>query len=547
MMIRGKLVLAFALVLLLGTAMSGLGLRTVGELSELTDRIYEGPLISGQVTQAAQADFLRLRWTVDALSASTEGDARQALLDRAGEIDQSLRDNLDLAADRMVGEDAVAVEQDIRAQLAAWDAMRADVLAAGGQGGGHLEIFSEVEELFELLVEYSAEQGFLFRESALEAASAAVTEQIVLGALLAVIVVIALLMLDRSISRPVRGMTQAMQAIADGNLEAEVPARGRRDEIGRMALAVEVFRANAEENARLVAEREAAERHNKAQERSNLVQNLAHGFESAIGGIVVRVAAHADDLNAAAEEMAESARTSERDAEAARETGGRTAAEVATVEQATNDLTDSIQLVNEQVDLTRTVVADAHDKVTAADDGISTLHSEVDQIGEVVSMINDVANQTNLLALNATIEAARAGEAGKGFAVVAGEVKALASQTGHATQRIVDQIGIVQASTNDAVKRIKAVAESVLKVTEISRAVSAAMEEQNAATLRIADNVAGVANGTREASDRLHRVGTATRTGSGVSKRIVDISTDLHSDSAALGAELSTFLDKIRA
>jgi methyl-accepting chemotaxis protein len=77
------------------------------------------------------------------------------------------------------------------------------------------------------------------------------------------------------------------------------------------------------------------------------------------------------------------------------------------------------------------------------------------KIGDVVSLINDIASQTNLLAPNATIKAARAGEAGKGFAVVASEVKSLATQTGKATEEIDAPITSMQAATGEAVRAIQ--------------------------------------------------------------------------------------------
>ena len=140
------------------------------------------------------------------------------------------------------------------------------------------------------------------------------------------------------------------------------------------------------------------------------------------------------------------------------------------------------------------------------------------RIGDVVHLISDIASQTNLLALNATIEAARAGEAGKGFAVVAGEVKALAAQTAKATAEIGSQIDTVRTATSDAVTAMAEIGGIIGKINEVSAAIAAAVEEQNATTHEIAASVQAVSNATAGTAQAMEHVvpvaddaGTASR------------------------------------
>ena len=127
---------------------------------------------------------------------------------------------------------------------------------------------------------------------------------------------------------------------------------------------------------------------------------------------------------------------------------------------------------------------------------IAGLADAAQKIGDVVKLIRDIAGQTNLLALNATIEAARAGEAGRGFAVVASEVKSLAVQTAKATEEIASQILAVQGSTTSAVDAIRNIAGRMKEISSYTSAVAASVEQQNAATGEISQNVAGAAQGT---------------------------------------------------
>ena len=119
------------------------------------------------------------------------------------------------------------------------------------------------------------------------------------------------------------------------------------------------------------------------------------------------------------------------------------------------------------------------------------------KIDDVVKLIQSVAGQTNLLALNATIEAARAGAAGKGFAVVAAEVKALAVQTAKATDDIAAQIAAVQSSTQSAVRAIGNITGRMEQIRHFTTAIAGSIEQQNAATGEISNNVTAAAVGTR--------------------------------------------------
>jgi methyl-accepting chemotaxis protein len=181
-------------------------------------------------------------------------------------------------------------------------------------------------------------------------------------------------------------------------------------------------------------------------------------------------------------------------------------------------------------------------EVGGANREINGLESSARRIGEVVSLINDIAAQTNLLALNATIEAARAGEAGKGFAVVANEVKALANQTAKATEEISSQIGAIQSGVTGAVGAMRNVGTTIDRVESLSDAMREAIRQQESATAEIAENVAQAAQGTAEVSSKILGVQEAAAVASSAAERTLDISSTLTERAENLQTSLKGFL-----
>ena len=169
------------------------------------------------------------------------------------------------------------------------------------------------------------------------------------------------------------------------------------------------------------------------------------------------------------------------------------------------------------------------------------------KIGEVVSLITDIANQTNLLALNATIEAARAGDAGKGFAVVASEVKNLANQTAKATDEIGAQIGGIQSATQDAVTAIQGIGKTIGEIDEIATTIASAVEEQSAATQEIARNVEQAAAGTQDVTANIGSVSQAADDTGSASSQVLSSAEGLATQADALRAEVDRFLAGIKA
>jgi len=137
---------------------------------------------------------------------------------------------------------------------------------------------------------------------------------------------------------------------------------------------------------------------------------------------------------------------------------------------------------------------------------IEELGKQSDAIGQIVDVIDDIANQTNLLALNAAIEAARAGEQGRGFAVVADEVRKLAERTTTATREITAMIGTVQQETRNAVETMKSGKEQVNKGVEITSQAGLVLDEIIQAAAKAGEMISHIAGTAAQQSSAVAEV-----------------------------------------
>jgi methyl-accepting chemotaxis protein len=349
------------------------------------------------------------------------------------------------------------------------------------------------------------------------------------------------------ISRPIARLNGAMDQMAKGNLDIEVPGTSRGDEIGDMAKTITVIRENAANEA--LAKQEEAKREEtvRAGRRKADMQKLADEFEHAVGDIVETVSSAATELEASAGTLTTSAETTQRLSTVVAEASEEASVNVQSVASATEEMTTSITEIGRQVQESSRIAGDAVRQAEKTDARITALAEAAGRIGDVVKLITAIAEQTNLLALNAAIEAARAGEAGKGFAVVAQEVKALASQTAKATEEIGAQIKGMQAATQESVSAIKEIGGTISRISEIASTIAAAVEEQGAATQEISRNVQQAAHGTNQVATNITDVNRgATETGS-ASTQVLASAKSLANESNRLKLEMAKFLDTVRA
>lgn len=367
------------------------------------------------------------------------------------------------------------------------------------------------------------------------------------GSLVAGVLVVAMmLVLARwSVTAPLRAMTTTMTGLAAGNLEVRVPVVRRADEIGHMAQALESFRRSLREVADLRQQQQEAEA-TARRERSAALRQLAQRFEAEIMDVARSVSGSSEGLGRMVRAMSERGGEIRSSVTAVTLSAGQAATDVGSVAAATEELSASVLEISRQVTDAARISTEASDEAARTNRMVQDLSVAGEKIGEVVHLINDIANQTNLLALNATIEAARAGEAGKGFAVVASEVKSLAGQTARATEEISQHIGTVQDQTQKAVAAIGAISHVIDRVKEISSGISAAVEEQGASTREISQNIQNVVARTQDISEHIASVSAMVSGSADDQSAAGKAAAALATDGEKLRTKVTGFLEEIR-
>ena len=281
------------------------------------------------------------------------------------------------------------------------------------------------------------------------------------------------------------------------------------------------------------------------EQRRVLVDAAIAGFRQRVETMLQSVGGNAGKMRAIATDLFSASRQTSQRAEGAVDASNEASTNVETAASAANELSASIDEISRQLGQTSTLVRVASEEAGVTNCQIGALANAAQKIGDVVKLIQDIAGQTNLLALNATIEAARAGEAGRGFAVVASEVNSLAVQTAKATEEIASQIAGVQNSTGTAVKAIGRIADRMQEINTHAAAVAAAVQQQNAATGEISQNVASAARGTKEIVTVLADVAGAAIETRGSAETVMTVSEAVETAAADLRAEVEGFLQKV--
>lgn len=372
---------------------------------------------------------------------------------------------------------------------------------------------------------------------------------------------------------PIKSLSGTMRELAAGDIQVEIPGLERSDELGEMASAVEVFKSSMirsdklaeeqkrhdyEERQRKEAELEEkqaradAERH-KEQEimqtheaRANQIDSLNVDFDENIEDVLKSVSSGVDQVKETANAMRNMADETTQMSMTVTTASDEAAQSVDSVANAAREMTVTINDVGEQADQAREISSNAVYEVNNASEQVSGLNERSQKIGDVLSLITDIADQTNLLALNATIEAARAGDAGKGFAVVAAEVKNLANQTAKATEEIGGQISSIQSATIETVNAIENIGQTVKEVNNISVSIAKAIEQQGIATQEIARNVEIAASGTQQVNQNISGVNEKADQSRTAANSVLEVANALGQHSTSMHNLVEGYLIKIK-
>jgi len=554
MPIYAKISLAPGLILgvLLLLSLISLRMLNAGEahLHAISERAFPTYQRAAEMKDAVNAIQTALQHTLSV--AANESDAarirsmmlpvRQAITAAATALDH-LQQQLELSHDTATAagksfEAYKAAANDVL-ETAASDAATASMLMG--------EADAQFAKLSGELDGYKTRADAASQSMSREAISDAGRERLLLvsGLVLAIFVCsLIIIAISHAIGRPIMRLTGRMAAMAEDDLDREIPALGRGDEIGAMARAVEVFRYNGLQARHHVAEREREQV--ARQHRQTAMDQHTNDFGTSIAGVMGSLGSSAATMRRAAGTMAEATTQVYRQASTTAEGAGKASMDLASVAAAIEQLTASVDEISRQVATASDIARQA---VQSADAGQTTMRGLAEaaaRIGEVVHLISAIAGQTNLLALNATIEAARAGDAGKGFAVVAGEVKSLAAQTAKATSDIDRQIASVRSATAASLAAMTDVSTIIGKMDQVASAIAAAVEQQTATTRELATSVQTVAGATDQTAHAMEQVAGVADTAGGVSREVLEAADTIGREATNLRSEVDNFLATVR-
>jgi methyl-accepting chemotaxis protein len=553
--IRNKVMTAFATILIVTVILGVFAINRLATVNADTVEVSGNYLVASDSLGDVSYASMRYRQLQAAhiLAATQQGKAQEAETMRAEINDfnkawELYAPTVDEGKERTIAD---RVQPAWNAYIALNDKLMAlsnanQTAAANALYTGEMrEVFNKFRDALQTDLTYQVDAGREQSQESLETYSSSRTLILIALGVAAGLCMVSGWLIVAGVSTPIRAMTGAMARLAQHDLATEINGIGRKDEVGQMAAAVQVFKTSMIESDRLKAEQEQTQR--IAAKRSELVDQLTRDFDEKVQIVVQTVAGQASQMESSAQSMSATAEETTKQAGAVAAASEEGAANVQTVASATEELSSSIAEIGRQVSHSSQIATNAVTEAAKANEMVQGLLHASQKIGEIVALINEIADQTNLLALNATIEAARAGEAGKGFAVVAAEVKNLATQTSKATEEIGAQITGVQGATQNAVTAIASIGRTIGEIDQIATTIAAAVEQQGAATQEIARNVEEAAKGTQEVSSNIGGVTEAANSTGAVANQVLASARALSGQSGELRGLVQSFLTQVKA
>jgi len=560
--LRGKLGLAvfgntivlalIAIIMLAGTWQLGQGGHAQAILASVEVRTNNAAIALVDASRSLEA----------AENAGTAEAREVELAEAAAALDlahETLTDPIEFAGDRMPSKIGPVVEG-FRSSV---DELRGDLASARGTNTDLGALRDKTDSLYAEVSTFAVD----FHAEAAESADrlfASISNFVATFLILTIVGVTLSLFFSRYVIRDVTGMirrmTGSMEQVAAGETGTAIPGAERGDEIGAMARTLSVFRAKSLElqalNASRVedAEKQLAQQQllseqmrNLRLDKSNLLEGMANGFEVSVGDLITSVSAASEQLKATSRKMVELADGSREQASSATSAMEKATSNVTAAAAATDEFATSIGEISRQATASAQLARDATTLVSTANTRMAELSQAAIEVGEIVELIQTIAQRTNLLALNASIEAARGGEAGRGFAVVASEVKELANQTANAAGSVTERITAMQDSTEASAGDLGTIVERISELEQAAVTIAGAVDEQSVSGEELARNIDTVASGAAQVGERLAALKSASEETGTAAEDVVASANALGEHADDLRTKAGRFIEDVRS
>ncbi|MEO0690265.1 MAG: methyl-accepting chemotaxis protein [Pseudomonadota bacterium] len=565
--IAAKVNTIFAGFAVVGVAM--LIVLAVG-MNEVWNRYHVSDAVERTIAETAEfkATFGEIRYTTARLLVEQENGVRDQRIAATTEAASQLANIESVLSERapQFGPRVDQIRQDLTAYSAAFDQVMAEI-DRNGRSNRASELSLDMAERGDTVIasaERLADELIIETDTMREVGIDYFLNVLSIVGVLAVLTGIILFsgfgILSRDLVTKITEVRTGMSKLANGDREFAISGADRQDEIGEMLRALQMFKRAGRQLESLARERAdhaekelrqqqelTREREEAEQRRAALIANVASSFERTVGEVVGKVAAASSELHTTATQMAETAeaaagRTGELTDDMTEANAGATAAAAASDEFAL-----SIGEISRQAASSSELARLATDATNEADSTISLLAASADEVGQIVELIQTIAQRTNLLALNASIEAARGGEAGRGFAVVASEVKELAMQTSRATEKVADQIRAMQDTTGASVSALRSIATQVKELESTAVSIASAVDQQSVAGQDLARSIDLAASGTQKVAEHIDDVRELSLSTGSAASQVLTSANDLDQQASTLNTQVQAFLAKVRS
>ncbi|MDC7685098.1 methyl-accepting chemotaxis protein [Asticcacaulis sp. BYS171W] len=517
---------------------NNVSLRNVQDMGDIKSAIKEA---NGQFFGAL---------TAQASGTATNGEQRVALVVQdLGKIEGQIKDMAGKTPDAEKKKDLEALGKEVKTYKEAVEfagsVMTVDFPSVAPLMSQFDEGYAKMSKISDKIIDGQVATAKADAEAAKAAQAAGVSMLTIFAVIMAALSCGIAYLFSRTTVTGINRIAKTTEELANGNLHVDIGALARGDELKSVVDSLNVFKANAEEKQRL-AEIEAATMKTR-EERTRQMGELAERFRHEAQDMLDALSAAASDLDANGRTLLTIAGENERRSQQAVSSIRNSADNVQNVASATTELSASIGVIGDQAVRSVEIAAEAVAEADKTNESMAELSRAADQIGEVVDLINAIAQQTNLLALNATIESARAGEAGKGFAVVASEVKSLAQQTAKATDEIRDRIKDIQSAAQNGVAAIRGIGSTIKHMNEIASSIADSVHQQGDATNEIARNVNEASDGTTTASSSVSQLSASAADTEKASTEMLGAARQLTQRTEAMSENIRRFLSELTA